>query len=340
MIRIQLDLSDLAATSFAYSPLQETVLSLRMWTGHAALLPALRETFALLRPDFETLDTELLTALVARGRYWVADFLTPRPSGPAPDFAAELAVLRATDPALLRPGFEETYLPLGEPVPRVLAAGLDRPDRLLAAVADALEEYWHTCLQPDWWPRARSVLQADVAYRARILAEHGADALFTGINDSLSWADGVFTVRKYGPFSELPTDIPVGGRRLLLTPSCFAAGISTMISGDALPRIVYGTRGLATLAEQVDPAAPRALEKLLGAPRARLLVLLAEPASTTELAHRLNVTPAAVSQHLAVLAAAGLLERTRQGRHVRYRQSDLGAALGEARPGGAVPPDG
>ncbi|WP_190175373.1 ArsR family transcriptional regulator, partial [Streptomyces nitrosporeus] len=61
------------------------------------------------------------------------------------------------------------------------------------------------------------------------------------------------------------------------------------------------------------------------------LALLAEPATTTELAHRLNVTPAAVSQHLSALAAARLLDRTRHGRHVHHRHSPLSSALHHAQ---------
>ncbi len=327
MIRFRLGVADLAATSFAYSPLQETVLSLRMWTGHAWRFPALRETFAGLRPDFEHLDHLLLTSLVARRRYWVPDFLTPRPATSAPDIGREFAELRATDPALVRAGLEQTFLPLGEPVPARLADAWDDPARLLADIADALEEYWASCLRPTWWPRARAVLEADIGHRARVLAEGGANALLTGISARLSWAENMLTIRRDGPWPSPPTEIPIDGRRLLLTPSCFADGVSTMLSSRALPHIVYGARGLATLTERPAAPAARALERLLGAPRARLLTMLAEPASTTELAHRLGVTPAAVSQHLSVLHAARLLERTRHGRHVRYRHSSLGAAL-------------
>ncbi|MFC7740629.1 helix-turn-helix domain-containing protein [Nocardiopsis composta] len=74
---------------------------------------------------------------------------------------------------------------------------------------------------------------------------------------------------------------------------------------------------------------------LLGAPRARLLALLGEPLPTVELARRLRVTPSAVSQHLRVLHAAGLVARARDGRHVLYRRSPLGEEL--ARTG--EPPD-
>ncbi|MEV5687782.1 helix-turn-helix domain-containing protein [Streptomyces sp. NPDC052164] len=329
MIRFRLGVAGLAATSFAYSPLQETVLSLRMWTGHAWRFPALRETFAVLRPAFERLDHVLLTSLVARRRYWVPDFLTPRPRTSAPDIREEFAELRATDPAVVRTGLEQTFLPLREPVPARLTDAWDDPARLLADLADALEEYWASCLQPTWWPRARAVLEADIGHRARILTEGGANALFTGISGRLTWAEDMLTIERSGPWPSPPTEIPIDGRRLLLTPSCFADGVSTMLSARALPHIVYGARGLATLAERPAPPASRALERLLGASRARLLTMLAEPASTTELAHRLDVTPAAVSQHLSVLREAHLLERTRHGRHVRYRHSPLGAALCE-----------
>ncbi|WP_406286249.1 ArsR/SmtB family transcription factor [Streptomyces sp. NBC_00209] len=332
MIRFRLGVADLAATSFAYSPLQETVLSLRMWNGHARRFPALRETFNGLRPAFERLDHVLLTSLVARRRYWVPDFLTPRPHTSAPDVRREFDALRATDPAVVRAGLEQTFLPLGEPVPARLADAWGDPARLLTDIADALEEYWVECLRPVWWPRAKAVLEADIAYRSRVLAEGGADALFAGISSRLSWAEDMLTIERSGPWPSPSTEIPIDGRRLLLTPSCFADGVSTMLNSQALPHIAYGTRGLATLTEHPEPPAPQALERLLGSPRARLLTLLAEPASTTELAHRLGVTPAAISQHLSVLRAAHLLERTRHGRHVRYRHSALGSALCEPHP--------
>ncbi|GAA1087542.1 hypothetical protein GCM10009605_26830 [Nocardiopsis composta] len=47
------------------------------------------------------------------------------------------------------------------------------------------------------------------------------------------------------------------------------------------------------------------------------------------------MTPSAVSQHLRVLHAAGLVARARDGRHVLYRRSPLGEEL--ARTG--EPPD-
>ena len=69
------------------------------------------------------------------------------------------------------------------------------------------------------------------------------------------------------------------------------------------------------------------LASLIGAPRAQLLEMLAEPLPTVEIARRLRVTPSAVSQHLKVLHAAGLVTRARDGRQVLYRRSPLGDQL-------------
>lgn len=58
-----------------------------------------------------------------------------------------------------------------------------------------------------------------------------------------------------------------------------------------------------------------------------LLDMLAEPLPTIELARRLKVTPSAVSQHLKVLHATGLVTRARDGRQVLYRRASLGDQL-------------
>ncbi len=75
-----------------------------------------------------------------------------------------------------------------------------------------------------------------------------------------------------------------------------------------------------------------ALESLLGAPRARLLGLLEEPLPTVEVARRLKATPSAVSPHLRVLHATGLVTGARDGRQVLYRKNGLGDRLTTAAP--------
>lgn len=93
------------------------------------------------------------------------------------------------------------------------------------------------------------------------------------------------------------------------------------------PVLNYPAHGRGTLSELPPPVSDRALTRLLGPARARLLTLLAEPATTTELARRLEITPGAVSQHLSVLYDAGLLHRARRGRGVQYARTSLAEDL-------------
>lgn len=123
-------------------------------------------------------------------------------------------------------------------------------------------------------------------------------------------------------------DIRVDQRGLVFTPSCFIRSANTFISDQYPPAIAYPARGQGSMAGALDrPSTSRALEQLLGAPKARLLALLHEPVSTTELALRLGVTPGAVSQHLAVLLATRLVSRARHGRSVLYLRTALGDEL-------------
>ncbi|MEY9933678.1 DNA-binding transcriptional ArsR family regulator [Catenulispora sp. GP43] len=337
MITFELGLDELATTSFACSALLEAGMSLRMWT-HFGYYATQVPLFNRMRPAFERLDTELLTALVGSWR-WIPDFLTPRPTTPWPDFHRELAVLRATPPERIWPELQRTFVEIDGAVPARLARARRDPGGLLTEIADELEAYWETCLAPEWWSRARSVLEADIVYRARTLVERGAAAVFTGLTDRLTWDGRRLTIAwgatVYAP--AVPTyNVPAAGRGVVLAPTCFAHGAVSQIDPASEPWILYPARGLATLAERVVPPPPGpALERLLGAPRARLLLMLAEPVTTTELARQLQVTPGAVSQHLKVLLNAGLTSRARHGRSVLYARSPLGDSLAGMSQSGA-----
>lgn len=249
MVRFELGVEDLAWTRFSISPLAETVHSLLAVSDpsyHALQLPWLRSV----RPQLDGLDTRLLLALVGptRGRERflsgpsraLADFLTPRPTRFAPRFEEELAIVRATPPAVVRRDLLATHAP--DPVPDALGAVSRRGSKAVAAlrdrICDELERYHEVALSRSW-PDMRLVLEADTTYRARRLAVGGARALFADM----------------------------------------------------------------------------------------LLDMLAEPLPTIELARRLKVTPSAVSQHLKVLHATGLVTRARDGRQVLYRRASLGDQL-------------
>ncbi|MEV4461098.1 winged helix-turn-helix domain-containing protein [Microbispora sp. NPDC049633] len=72
---------------------------------------------------------------------------------------------------------------------------------------------------------------------------------------------------------------------------------------------------------------PEALGRLLGPARARVLVLLAAPKSTTHLVALTHQGLGSVGRHLKVLLDAGLVRRRRAGRSVLYYRTPLGDAL-------------
>ncbi|MFI6696786.1 helix-turn-helix domain-containing protein [Streptomyces sp. NPDC050433] len=323
MISYELGVEDLADTRFALSPLNETVFSLRVLRdpGLSALhLPWRRSVLEGL--GGEALDTGLLMALVG-DRLTLPDFLTPRPTSFAPSFDEELAAVRRTPAALVRRDLVAAHAP--GPLPDALRDAT-ADDATVAALRDALcallRQYWHLAVEPAW-PRMRLLLEADMTYRARQLAVGGARLLFADMHPNLRWHHGVLHIDKM--ISRY--HVAASGRGLLLVPSAFAHKPAPPVSGEEPPLLVYPSRGVATLWAPAPTADAPALVSLLGAPRARLLHLLGEPLPTVEIARRFRVTPSAVSQHLRVLHATGLVTRARDGRRVLYRRSPLGDQL-------------
>jgi DNA-binding transcriptional ArsR family regulator len=97
------------------------------------------------------------------------------------------------------------------------------------------------------------------------------------------------------------------------------------------PTVIYPARGAGTLWQQLSGTPDAALGRLIGRTRAALLIDLAEPATTTALAHRHALAPATVSQHLTVLRDAGFIVGERHRHEIRYRRTPLGAAAVDRR---------
>jgi Helix-turn-helix domain len=336
MVRFELGVEDLAWTRFSISPLGDTVRSLLAVSDpsyHALHLPWLRSV----QPRLGGLDTGLLLALVGptRGRERflsgpsraLADFLTPLPARFVPRFEDELAIVRATPPAIVRRDLLATHAP--DPVPDALAAVTRRGTRAVAAlrdrICDELERYHEVALAPTW-PDMRLVLEADTTYRARQLATGGARQLFADMHPNLRWRHGVLEIEEM--ISE--HTVRGAGRGLQLMPSIFAVKPAPPLVPEEPPALTYPSRGIATLWAPPPPRPTAAVASLLGPARAQLLDMLAEPLPTIELARRLKVTPSAVSQHLKVLHDTGLLTRARDGRQVLYRRTSLGDQLAGA----------
>ncbi|MGY1857094.1 DUF5937 family protein [Modestobacter sp. SYSU DS0290] len=319
MIRYELAGMDLADVRFAISPLNELVLSLRAWRDpgrHPLHLPWLRRV----TEARSELDAPLLLALTD-ARLWTPDFLTPRPGSPLTRIEDELTALRGTPEERVIPDVMAVHA-VTDPadLPEVLRGPAPQ---VLDRIVDALARYWDRCFADDW-PRMRALLEADVMHRGREMARHGLAHMFAGLAEGVSFADGVVRVRMHTGVTYARS---TQGDGLTLTPTMFTRSASAPISPAEPPLLMYGVRGLGTLWERDRSPAAGALAGVIGRVRAELLQQLGTPASSTELAARAGVTPAAVNQHLRALRAAGLLLSARYGRAVLYRRSPLGDDL-------------
>jgi DNA-binding transcriptional ArsR family regulator len=315
MVEYELVGVDLGEVRFAVSPLNELTLSLRTIRdpGRYPLhLPWLRAT----EPARASLDHDLLLALT-NDRLWTPDYLTPRPHSPLAHIADEMAAVGEVPARVVREDLAEIH-PDG--LPPVLHG---RTDRLARRITRALRDYWEACFAP-WWPRMRAVLQADIVHRGHLIARHGLAAMFGSLSSRITLAGNVVQVRLASNVSYRRTTDSAG---LTLVPTLFSLHATAPISPDEPPLVMYGARGAGALWATESPVTGQALTGLIGRPRARLLTLLGEPASSTELAVRLGVTPTAVNQHLRAMKSAGLLTTARHGRSVPYLRSDLGDRL-------------
>ena len=307
----------------AISPMWELVRS----------LAALRDpsTAALHLPWLRTLsgrlggiELEPAVALIGVGGRYTPDFLTPPPATPMGDIRLDLDALRRTPEAHIR---HDMSLFGSDHGPTAVAdRWLEDSGGELARLADALEVYWDRAIAPVW-PRLRTFLQADVAHRARRLAEDGPAAVLADLHPGVTWhGDRVDVVSAH------EATIPLAGNGLLLMPSAFTwSAPSTIDQEPWQPTLVYPARGVATVWDEGGDA-PDALARLLGARRAEILLALDAPLSTTELAERLSVSPAGASHHLTVLRDAGLLAARREGRAVLYVRTAVADALVGSRP--------
>ncbi|MFE0652918.1 ArsR family transcriptional regulator [Streptomyces sp. NPDC059534] len=214
--------------------------------------------------------------------------------------------------------------PLAE-IEEELAALTGPPER-----AEAVLAWWRAGVRPHW-PRIRAVLEADLAYRTRQLAEDGIQEVFAHLHPSLRWADD----RLASP--GLPAGaLTLDGGGITLAPGAFTARCVLIPGRDGVPPcLVYPARGTGTLWERhAEPG--DGLARLLGRSRAGLLDRTSTPTTTTSLARQTGLSPGAVSQHLAVLRDAGLVTGHRYRREVYYRASELGLALLERTARGAA----
>jgi DNA-binding transcriptional ArsR family regulator len=318
MIEYKFGPEDLARTRFAISPLWETAAAIRALRDPsvgALHVPWVKR----IRPHIRELDLSLPLALLPKKGY-IADFLTPPPLSPLMSFEEELEQVRSTSEELV---LHDVDILIRNGSPRdSLIPYIHDPQRSVERLAESLEEFWRIAIEPDW-ARIHSLLEADILYRSRRLAEGGIDLLFSDLHKEVTWKGDILEIECR---CAVP-DLELGGRGLLLVPSAFSPHKTCAMTEEPWqPTLIYPARGVALLWEEAAPA-PDALAKVLGRSRAALLADLDAPRSTTDLAHRLEMTPGGVSQHLAALKESGFVTARRNGRTVLYCRSELADQL-------------
>jgi DNA-binding transcriptional ArsR family regulator len=315
---VRFDVADLAEIRFGISPISETVTSL--WAlndpaRHAIHLPWIKQARTLL----SQVDLSLLTAFIG-GKRWIPDFLCPRPASPLMHIDDDLGTLLATPPERVTADILD--LARNQPLRPAARRIADDPVTMLPRLADTIRAWFDVAIAPHW-PRMRALLEADIAYRARQLADGGPRLLFETLHPRAHWADDRLVVT-----DRWDIEVAVGGRGFAMMPSAFADRMPLLqVSSWSPPCVAYPVRALGTLWEGRPTRPNGSLDAILGSARARLLALLATPSTTSDLAARTGLSPGAVSQHLTALHASGLLTRNRQGKLVFYATTDLGSSL-------------
>ncbi|RKN23597.1 ArsR family transcriptional regulator [Micromonospora musae] len=330
MLKIYFSGEDVLRTRVAPAadPVWELVLSLHLLRGRGRdpLMATWRRTVARgLRQETAFAQLRLLFALNPPTGYF-PDFLTPYAS--VDGFEAGLEAVRSTPIPLLR---RDLAVLAGEnPLPSSASALARGEPEVLRALTDSMERYRSVAISP-YWGRIQAAVEADRTRRARALLDRGVEGLLSSLRPSMRWDSGVLEVHDYPDSRELHLD----GRGLLLVPSFFCARTPVALLDPALPPVlaypVDRMGGLGSSGAEVGSGPGReALAALLGRTRAAVLAASHDGCTTGEVARRLNISPAAASQHTAVLRNAGLLVSQRDRNTVLHTLTPLGRAVLDA----------
>jgi DNA-binding transcriptional ArsR family regulator len=305
--------ANLERSRFGASPIFElTTLMDRLdrTDSRADWPPGLDDTYAEL---CRSVDLALVRAL--QGPRHGADFLARPPDGPQQTWKDDLAALRATPAPLVRREVARC-LRLNPGCSRRVVGALTSPSAI-DLIADVLDTCWRLLLAPHW-PSLSEVHAQDLEFRRDELRRAGWRGVMEGLHPEVRPTERGLRI----------ASIPGTGRRalggagLVLVPSVFVRpGLTVLAAADGRVGLLYPAR-------ERGPARTRdPLADLVGRSRARLLLALETPGTTTRLARALDAGVGAVGDHLGVLRRSGLVERVREGREVVYRRTPLGDSL-------------
>ncbi|WP_132880904.1 ArsR/SmtB family transcription factor [Tamaricihabitans halophyticus] len=324
-VEFRLGSSDISAVRFGISPGHELVHAVRV-----ALRP---RTAPLHWGWFRTLDGTLpkeafrLMAVICGADGYMPDFLTATPSGDMTP-AEEAARLRDVPDERLTFDLHKMVARSSGARQQEIRDLIEAPDRARALIADAWLELWEALLAPVW-PEMLRLLRADVAVRARRSSDVGLAEMASTLHSTVTWDNEVVRVQ----MRQHEEVVDCGGTGLVLVPSVMMAarGCAVLTERPAQPTIFYPAHGVSETWHRGRTDAVEALTALLGATRARLIIELQQPLSTSECAHLTDLAVSTASHHLTVLRDAGLIDSRRTGVRVLHTRTPLGEALAGVR---------
>jgi hypothetical protein len=336
VLRIVFSSEDIVRTRVAAGadPVWEVILSLHLLqrrTPEPVMAGWRRDVAHGLRRDGAIAQHRLLFALNPPQGYF-PDFLTPFVSRDG--FDAGLEAIRSTPARLLRRDL--TVLAGENALPASAAAVARGESAALRHLTDSMERYRAAAITP-YWARIQTAVETDRIRRSRVLLDGGTEGLLASLRPSMRWDAGVLEVLDY-PYRR---ELRLGGRGLLLVPSFFCSPTPVaLLDPDLPPVLAYpvdrlggilpasGEHGTATAALDGGVADDReALAALLGRTRAGVLAAVDGGCTTGEVARRLQISPAAASQHTTVLRNAGLIVSQRERNTVLHTLTPLGRAI-------------
>lgn len=285
-------------------------------------------------PDALPLQTDLLTRVRDRAdphalrmlqtvlppRVYTPDFLNGPAESENPSDVA--AAIRSASVDAVRLDLERC-LAVGQLDAGPIMSLLRDPAGARERLAEAWEAVWESAFA-SIWPGIRQVLESDRAHRLHVSGSEGIGALLNGLHPDVQW-DGT-ALRRFG--SRSTADISGDGRGLILRPSVFGwPRVQVTVDDPWPPTLVYPARNATSDWSLNATSSIEALHSLLGETRALVLLQLAVPATTGEVAAAQGVAASTAHHHLSILEAARLIGRQRDGRSVWWVRLPLGSQL-------------
>ena len=329
---------------FAWSPLFEAALSLRVvadgkrsplhlpWVRRCRDLPddLQAELRTLFRPFGGTFLPGIFESALRGDHAGFADELQTFTSLPGNIVTFELSLAygdidcTSDDDASLvdDPSYRDRVL-AGAPdeATRSLARdAFDDPAALVQRYATLLERYWEAAFE-DEWQRILPRIEADATTGARALVTSGMPGLVRELLPEGRWEADRNTVVVEKDWEGACDVAERGG--LLFVPTVYGWPRVLIDIADPWPTsIIFPLRDMRTpeVPHAADDEVVSGFSALGDATRLQIARLVAEdPRSTKELAQLLSLSDSAVSRHLKILEAAGIVAGRRDGYFVLYR---------------------